>query len=220
MGYILAYEADLLGLIKENDLITAFEDGNIKVFFALWQEHIPVETNTVAQKLGFYLQIHFAIFPLKKNQGRITFCICYLLDRTDCEERISHFKTYLETSGAALSQTIEFLSFYALTFVPNPAAHPSIKEIFQESWEAELKMRLEKFLSVILKAASTPRLITLYVSFASSSHGRPHIGARGGTAPPWTCTSFLSCPSASVKIIDGNLEEVSATFLIENFPKH
>ncbi|XP_018096826.1 lisH domain-containing protein ARMC9 isoform X1 [Xenopus laevis] len=199
MGDILAYEADLLGLVKEflnfgefqetlecfskeckikgkllprtsgsslresktlliqKDLITAFEDGDIKEFFALWQEHIPVETqntNPVAQKLEFYLQIHFAIFPLKQSQGRI--------DRVDCEERISHFKTYLETSGAALSQTTEFLPFYALPFVPNPAAHPSFKEIFQESWEAELKMRLEKFLSVILKAASTPKLITLY----------------------------------------------------------
>uniref|UniRef100_A0A803KEW2 LisH domain-containing protein ARMC9 n=1 Tax=Xenopus tropicalis TaxID=8364 RepID=A0A803KEW2_XENTR len=147
MGDILAYEADLLGLVKEflnfgefqetletftkecktkgkqlpktsglalresktlliqKDLITAFEDGDIKEFFALWQEHIPVETqntNPVAQKLEFYLQIHFAIFPLKHNQGRI------------------------------------------------------------ESWEAELRMRLEKFLSVILKATSTPRLITLY----------------------------------------------------------
>uniref|UniRef100_A0A6I8SKE1 LisH domain-containing protein ARMC9 n=1 Tax=Xenopus tropicalis TaxID=8364 RepID=A0A6I8SKE1_XENTR len=144
-------------LLIQKDLITAFEDGDIKEFFALWQEHIPVETqntNPVAQKLEFYLQIHFAIFPLKHNQGRI--------DRTDCEERISHFKTYLETSGAALSQTTEFLPFYALPFVPHPAAHPSFKEIFQESWEAELRMRLEKFLSVILKATSTPRLITLY----------------------------------------------------------
>ncbi|KAM8953640.1 lisH domain-containing protein ARMC9 isoform 2-T2 [Pelodytes ibericus] len=199
MGDILAYEADLLGLVKEflnfgefqetlnhfskeckvkgkplprnsgsairdsktlliqKDLISAFEDGDRKVFFDLWEEHNPAETRNsdpLSQKLEFYLHIHFAIFPLKHSVGRI--------DRVDCEERISHFKTYLETSGAALSQTTEFLPFYALPFVPNPAAHPSFKELFQESWEPELKMRLEKFLSLSLKAASTPRLLALY----------------------------------------------------------
>uniref|UniRef100_A0A8C5QGU0 LisH domain-containing protein ARMC9 n=1 Tax=Leptobrachium leishanense TaxID=445787 RepID=A0A8C5QGU0_9ANUR len=199
MGDILAFEADILGLVKEylnygdfqdtlkcfaseckvkgkplprssgsaitdsktlliqKDLITAFEDGDRKTFFELWEEHIPAETRNndpLSQKLTFYLQIHFAIFPLKHSIGRI--------DRAECEDRISNFKIYLETSGAALSQTTEFLPFYALPFVPNPAAHPSFKEIFQESWEPELKIRLEKFLSLSLKAASTPRLIALY----------------------------------------------------------
>ncbi|XP_068137383.1 lisH domain-containing protein ARMC9 isoform X2 [Hyperolius riggenbachi] len=199
MGDILAYEADLLGLVKEflgfgefnetlksfskeckvkgkplpkgegsairdsktlliqKDLLSAFEDGDRKTFFEKWEEHVPAEIRSgdpVAQKLEFYLNIHFAIFPLKSNTGRI--------DRADCEERISQFKTYLETSGAALSQTTEFLPFYALPFVPNPAVHPSFKELFQDSWAPELKSRIEKFLSVTLKAASTPRLLTLY----------------------------------------------------------
>ncbi|XP_075717954.1 lisH domain-containing protein ARMC9 isoform X2 [Rhinoderma darwinii] len=199
MGDILAYEADLLGLVKEflnfgeyhetlksftkeckvkgkpiprgdgsatrdsrtlliqKDLLTAFEDGDRKTFFEKWNEHVPLETRSndpLAQKLEFYLHIHFAIFPLKHNLGRI--------DRADLEQRISHFKTYLETSGAALSQTTEFLPFYALPFVPNPAAHPSFRDLFQDSWAPELKSRLEKFLSLTLKAGSTPRLVTLY----------------------------------------------------------
>ncbi|XP_077343803.1 lisH domain-containing protein ARMC9 [Lithobates pipiens] len=199
MGDILAYEADLLGLVKEflsfgefndtlksfskecnvkgkplpksdgsatrdsktlliqKDLLSAFEDGDRKTFFEKWEEHVPTETRSndpLAQKLEFYLHIHFAIFPLKHNIGRI--------DRADCEERISHLKTYLETSGAALSQTTEFLPFYALPFVPNPAVHPSFKELFQDSWAPELKSRLEKFLSVTVKAGTAPRLLTLY----------------------------------------------------------
>ncbi|OWK12830.1 ARMC9 [Cervus elaphus hippelaphus] len=52
-------------------------------------------------------------------------------DKEDLDERISYFKTYLETKGAALSQTTEFLPFYALPFVPNPMVHPSFKELFQ-----------------------------------------------------------------------------------------
>ncbi|XP_071998549.1 lisH domain-containing protein ARMC9 isoform X1 [Engystomops pustulosus] len=206
MGDILAYEADLLGLVKEflnfgefhetlksftkeckvkgkpiprgdgsvtrdsrtlliqKDLLTAFEDGDRKTFFDKWTEHVPLDIRSndpLAQKLEFYLHIHFAIFPLKNNTGRI--------DRADCEERISHFKTYLETSGAALSQTTEFLPFYALPFVPNPAAHPSFRDLFQDSWAPELKSRLEKFLSLTLKAGSTPRLVTLYKESGQNS---------------------------------------------------
>lgn len=56
-----------------------------------------------------------------------------LQDKQDLDERISYFKTYLETKGAALSQTTEFLPFYALPFVPNPMVHPSFKELFQVS---------------------------------------------------------------------------------------
>ncbi|XP_067417220.1 lisH domain-containing protein ARMC9 isoform X2 [Emydura macquarii macquarii] len=40
--------------------------------------------------------------------------------------------------------------------------HPSFKELFQDSWMPELKTRLEKFLSLTLKAHHTPRLLTLY----------------------------------------------------------
>ncbi|XP_062484977.1 lisH domain-containing protein ARMC9 isoform X11 [Pezoporus occidentalis] len=38
--------------------------------------------------------------------------------------------------------------------------HPSFKELFQDSWTSDLRTRLEKFLSLILK--DTPRLLTLF----------------------------------------------------------
>ena len=46
---------------------------------------------------------------------------------------MNSFKVFLETQGAALSQTTEFLPFYALPFVPNPKTHPSYKELFSVS---------------------------------------------------------------------------------------
>ncbi|XP_064418261.1 lisH domain-containing protein ARMC9 [Latimeria chalumnae] len=214
MGDVLAYEAELLGIVKEylnfseleetlkvfekeckskgklvpkiagnvlrdsatlliqKDLITAFEDGDLKVFFELWEEHIPPavrDNEPQAQKLEFYLRIHFTIFPLKHSIGKF--------DKSDFEDRIAHFRSYLETRGAALSQTTEFLPFYALPFVPNPTVHPSFRELFQDSWTPELKIRLEKFLSLTLRASSTPRLLTLYSLTLSSpkketGHGR------------------------------------------------
>ncbi|NWV21505.1 ARMC9 protein, partial [Origma solitaria] len=197
MGDVLAYEAELLGLVKEyldfagfeetvkvlkkeckikgkplpkpadvsskdslpvqEDLLTAFENGDQKVFFQLWEEHVLSSVNDsdpVAQNLEFYLHIYFATFLLKQTMGRP--------DKAELEERISHFKAYLETKGAALSQTTEFLPFYALPFVPNPMVHPSFKELFQDSWTLDLRTRLEKFLSLTLKARRTPRLLTIF----------------------------------------------------------
>ncbi|NXP18913.1 ARMC9 protein, partial [Scytalopus superciliaris] len=197
MGDVLAYEAELLVLVREyldfaefeetvkvfkkeckvkgkplpkradvssddplpvqQDLLTAFDSGEQKVFFQLWEEHVlssVQDEDPVAQKLEFYLHIHFATFLLKQTMGKP--------DKAELEERISYFKAYLETKGAALSQTTEFLPFYALPFVPNPMVHPSFKELFQDSWTWDLRTRLEKFLSLTLKARQTPRLLTLF----------------------------------------------------------
>ncbi|NWV64679.1 ARMC9 protein, partial [Malurus elegans] len=198
MGDVLAYEAELLGLVKEyldfagfqetvkvlkkeckikgkplckpgdssskeslpvqEDLLTAFENGDQKVFFQLWEDHILSsvhDSDQVVQNLEFYLHIYFATFLLKQTMGKP--------DKAELEERISHFKAYLETKGAALSQTTEFLPFYALPFVPDPMVHPSFKELFQDSWTLDLRTRLEKFLSVTLRARQTPRLLTIFV---------------------------------------------------------
>ncbi|NXL88702.1 ARMC9 protein, partial [Alectura lathami] len=199
MGDVLAYEAELLGLVREyldfaefeetvkvftkecktkgkplpkpagaslsdsktfpvqKDLLTAFENGEQKAFFQLWEEHISSsvrDNEPAAQKLEFYLHIHFATYLLKHSVGKP--------DKAELEERISYFKAYLETKGAALSQTTEFLPFYALPFVPNPMVHPSFEDLFQDSWTLDLRTRLEKFLSLTLKASQPPRLLTLF----------------------------------------------------------
>uniref|UniRef100_A0A8C3B8Y4 LisH domain-containing protein ARMC9 n=1 Tax=Cairina moschata TaxID=8855 RepID=A0A8C3B8Y4_CAIMO len=138
---------DSKALPVQKDLLAAFENGEQKAFFQLWEEHISSsvrDNEPAAQKLEFYLHIYFATYLLKHSVGKP--------DKAELEERISHFKAYLETKGAALSQTTEFLPFYALPFVPNPMVHPSFKELFQDSWTLDLRTRLEKFLSLTLKA--------------------------------------------------------------------
>lgn len=57
----------------QKDLIAAFDDGDQKAFFDLWEEHIPGAIrvgDSLAQKLEFYLHIHFAIYLLKHCAGR------------------------------------------------------------------------------------------------------------------------------------------------------
>ncbi|KAM8888674.1 lisH domain-containing protein ARMC9 isoform 1-T5 [Synchiropus picturatus] len=139
------------------DLLCSFDDGDQKVFFEIWTENIPSELNNTdaeAQTLEFYLNIYFAIYPLRRHPGRH--------DLAEFEERICLFRKYLETRGAALSQTTEFLPYYALPFVPNPSTHPSFKQLFQESWAPKLKDRLEQFLVATLKPYCTPKLLELY----------------------------------------------------------
>uniref|UniRef100_A0A8C8E3J9 LisH domain-containing protein ARMC9 n=1 Tax=Oryzias sinensis TaxID=183150 RepID=A0A8C8E3J9_9TELE len=144
--------------VIQEDLLSSFDDGDHKVFFELWKENIPSEGKDLdaeIQGLEFYLHVHFTIFPLRSHP-----------DRTEFEERISHFKQYLETRGAELSQNAEFLPYYALPFVPFPAVHPSFKDLFKDTWIQQLKGRLDKFLTMTLKPSKTPRLMTLYVSFS------------------------------------------------------
>ena len=81
------------------------------------------------------------------------------------EDSMLSFKTFLESRGAVLSQTTEFLPFYALPFVPDPTKHPSYKELFQDNWVPDLQVRLEKFLMLTLPAHPQPRLFEIYVSF-------------------------------------------------------
>ncbi|NXG46236.1 ARMC9 protein, partial [Psilopogon haemacephalus] len=148
---------DSQALPVQKDLLVAFDNGEQKIFFQLWEECISSsvrDNEPAAQKLEFYLHIHFATYLLKHSVEKP--------DKAELEERISHFKAYLETKGAALSQATEFLPFYALPFVPNPMVHPSFKELFQDSWTLDLRTRLEQFLSLTLKARQTPRLLTLF----------------------------------------------------------
>ena len=56
-----------------------------------------------------------------------------LQNRQELERSMRVFKRYLETKGAALSQTTEFLPYYALPYIPDPTSHPSFKPLFAVS---------------------------------------------------------------------------------------
>lgn len=54
-------------------MLRAFEDGDQKVFFQLWEEHILSsvhDSDPAAQNLEFYLHIYFATFLLKQTLGK------------------------------------------------------------------------------------------------------------------------------------------------------
>merc|ERR1719450_1998083 len=75
------------------------------------------------------------------------------------------FKNYLETKGAGLSQTTEFVAYYALPFVPNPKSHPTFKVLFEDLWKEELIENLSIFLKNTLQLDSQPYLYKLHTRF-------------------------------------------------------
>ncbi|XP_064642056.1 lisH domain-containing protein ARMC9-like isoform X2 [Lineus longissimus] len=143
-------------LAAQNEMIKYFQLGNGHKFFKLWDSFLPPDIKNddpVAQKLEFYLNIYFATFPMREGK-----------DKDEVEDAMTKFKTYIETRGAALSQTTEFLPFYALPFVPNPRAHPTYRELFSDTWVSDLQLRIEKFLTLAMASSAQPRLFELYNS--------------------------------------------------------
>ena len=57
------------------------------------------------------------------------------------------FKGYLDTKGAELSKTSEFLAFYALPYVPQPMQHPSFSGLYTLDWVNQLKLKLKTFIN-------------------------------------------------------------------------
>lgn len=86
------------------------------------------------------------------------------------------FRQFIETRGASLSQTTEFLPFYALPYVPDPKVHPSYKELFGPHWVPDLELRLHRFLDLAMECNPQPRLFDLYTGGGAKSSG----GAGGG----------------------------------------
>jgi len=55
-------------------MLELFHNGKRKKFFELWNEHLPPtvkDTDSVAQKIAFYLNIYFAIYPIKFGKGQV-----------------------------------------------------------------------------------------------------------------------------------------------------
>ncbi|XP_046564710.1 lisH domain-containing protein ARMC9-like [Haliotis rubra] len=138
----------------QNEMMDHFRQGKRRIFFEQWTDFLPStvrDEDSVAQKLEFYLNIYFAVYPMK-HKG----------PQSEVEVNMGEFKTYLETRGSTLSQTTEFLPFYALPFVPKPKEHPSYKELFSDTWIKDLEVRLDKFLTLALNSTPQPRLFDLY----------------------------------------------------------
>lgn len=144
----------------QQQMMVAFEDGEYSEFFRMWNRYIPdaiQETDEACHKLVFNMNIFFALHPITHGNQ----------NKQDLEKSMREFKCYLETKGAALSQTTEFLPYYALPYIPDPTSHPSFKPLFTSAWSSDLKKNLQEFLSATLKSLEKPKIYDLYQSTLS-----------------------------------------------------
>jgi hypothetical protein len=110
------------------------------------------------KKLTFYLHIHFALLPLRKqsvcvqsgdtcsvqeepvemsavavNQSEELQLQIQGKSETDHTHGMEVLRYFLETKGTEFSAEPEFLSYYALPFVSDPESHPSFQDLFTVS---------------------------------------------------------------------------------------
>ncbi|PAA89742.1 hypothetical protein BOX15_Mlig005949g2 [Macrostomum lignano] len=157
-----ALRTNSASVTAQKTMLRHFHKGEREAFFQLWEQqlsHKLRQIDSVAQKLEFYLHIYFATYSVR-HEGI-----------TD-DEAVSDFRHFLETKGAQLSQTTEFLPFYALPYVPDPRSHPSFRDVFSDRWVPELQLRLERFLAMVLDSERNQcRLFELYRGSGSGSAG-------------------------------------------------
>lgn len=94
------------------------------------------------KKLEFYLRIYFVVYIYHPHN---------LNSRVRSEKELKkeqmEFKSYLDTKGAELSRTSEFLAFYALPYIQNPMEHPSFTSLYTMEWVNQLKQKLKLFIN-------------------------------------------------------------------------
>ncbi len=100
-------------------------------------------------RLEFYFNIHCAIHPFQTTSLQ-----AHKGDPVKAAQAavlsMQSFSKFLHSRGQHLSQTPEFLPFYALPFIPSPIDHPSFKLLFEKTWVSNLRNKLKIFLESAL----------------------------------------------------------------------
>jgi hypothetical protein len=61
----------------------------------------------------------------------------------ELRKELNAFKLFLDTKGAELSKTSEFLQYYALPYVQSPLEHPTFKGLCSKKWGNDLRAKLK-----------------------------------------------------------------------------
>ncbi|KAJ1563158.1 LisH domain-containing protein armc9 [Cladochytrium tenue] len=159
----------------KNELMHTFRCGERHDFFRLWDERFPAalrQSDTMYQSMEFQISVYFAVYAIHPFVKRPVTTHVLLSDS------ISTFKHYLETRGAALCRTAQFLPFFALPYVPDPRSHPSFMELFTERNIQELEERLDSFLSSALRVTKPPTLLNAIAYAGAQAEAKDQDGKK------------------------------------------
>lgn len=135
----------------KRDLVNCLANGDCQRFRTLWNSKWTAPPDQNAQHLIFLCEVFFAVFPLHPA-NRVKF--------GDINDSLRRFKDFLDSHSSDLSQSTEFLPYYALPYIPNPSEHPSFKQIFTVEWFNSLKKRLSDWLDRQINVSQLPLIVT------------------------------------------------------------
>lgn len=113
-------------------LFEAFDNANSVGFFDIWNnpESIPHTYGSKTYvRLNFRLQLHFN-------------CRLVTLKKQTLNECMLNIRQFFEREGAFLAAEQEFIHFFALPFVIEPAKHPSFQNLFEVRFDLTRKFSL------------------------------------------------------------------------------
>ena len=170
-----AFNNEYEKIIKENSkkkydqasakgtMMSSFQSGKYEEFFQMWNRFIPLhlrENDLNAVKLEFYIHIYFAIYPMHPMTKKSTVGV-----QKEFKKRKEWFKVFLENKGKDMSETSEFLAYYALPYISNPIDHPSFKNMFNSKWLNQITKSTEKFISDNIMREEKSKLQTMHAVY-------------------------------------------------------
>ena len=126
-------------------LLNYFESGNKQKFMDQWKRIIPNNlklTEPTLFKLDFNIQIYFSIFPILKPNANIN----DIRIQKNLKQNMEEFKLYLEQNNTEQFKSPEFLSYYALPYIPDPRKNSTYANLFSPEWAKCLKEQIQRCL--------------------------------------------------------------------------
>ena len=128
--------APIVSVSDADHLLGMFDNVYEDAFFKMWEdpEAVPhVHDTATYAKLNFRLHLYFCCRKISDG----------LASPAECLQNI---KEFLDREGTALSHEQEFIPYFALPFVQDPAEHPTFKGLFQGSSWRRLRGDLSDYL--------------------------------------------------------------------------
>eukprot|EP00904_Undaria_pinnatifida_P000807 jgi/Undpi1/10727/HiC_scaffold_29.g13175.m1 len=131
-------------------LLEAFDAGDMLGFLSAWAALVPrpllrrLASLPLARELRvaeFLSCVHFAVLPfrassLEKAAGPRDASIA-------CARSMSAFRRYLDTRARGWADDRELADFYTLPHVADPPSNSAFADVFEDSWPAALRSRVE-----------------------------------------------------------------------------
>jgi hypothetical protein len=139
------YAIPLTQSFNSTNLISYFKSGDKDNFINHWNRLIPnnlLLTEQALYKLNFNIQIYFAIYPILNQKTNLN----EEKVQKKLKKNMEEFKLFLEKNKSEKENELssEFLSYYALPYIPDPRNNINYVNLFKPNWSKCLLEQIEK----------------------------------------------------------------------------